>query len=208
MIAALFDISDKKVCELLSQGGVILLPSDTVWGLACDFENPHALKKLFDLKKSEPRQTALLGSDIDQFSALGIRLEGSAQRLAKKFWPGALTIVVPTDSRRFELVAAPDKTIGVRIPDFVRLRNLIRGYGKPLAASSANFTGENPPRALAEIRSSIISGVDAVIETEARAAGTASTVVKCDGDVWRYLRAGSIREADIRKAVESVGGEV
>jgi len=203
MIAAHLNATDAMAWQLLSRGGVILLPTDTVWGLACDFENPLALKKLYGLKRAEPRQTALLFSDMDQLDDLEIRLAGSAKKLAARFWPGALTIVVPADSPRLDLVAGPDKTIGLRLPDCFRLQRLIRGYGRPLAASSANFTGSKPPCALADIPSSIVSGVDAVIESETRTSGIASAVVKCVGDGWRYLRVGAISESDVCQAVES-----
>ncbi len=206
MIAAQLNATDSMAWESLSNGGVILLPTDTVWGLACDFENGDALRKLYGLKRTEPRQTALLISDIDQLEGLNIELDGMAAKLAARFWPGALTIVVPADSPRLGLVAGPDRTIGIRLPDCQRLQRLIRGYGRPLAASSANFTGQKSPRFLADVPSSIISGVDAVIEPETHTSGIASAVVKCVGDGWRYLRAGAIKETDIRRAIENDAG--
>lgn len=206
MIADCLEAADKKICRLLAEGGVILVPTDTVWGLACDFQNVSALTRMYRLKKSEIRQTALLCSGVEQLETVNVSLHGTALKLARKFWPGALTIVVFADSPKLKWVAASDKTIGLRVPDNDRLRNLINRYGNPIAATSANFTGEKPPRLFVDVPQAIVDGVDAVIDQESAAGGVASTVIRIVDDDWQILRPGAIKEGDVRQVLKGYEG--
>lgn len=193
----------KSVISVLIRGGVILAPTDTVWGLMCDFENQSAIDKIFYLKHSKPRPLALLTNDWKNLESFGITIPEYAIQLANRFWPGAMTLVLKSTSLRFHNVAGADGSIGIRIPKVAGLLDLIREFGKPLAATSANFTGQNAAALLSLIPDDIKNGVDAIYNLQIKSSGTASTVIDCTGKAYKIIRQGDINLEDINKAISN-----
>ncbi|MFN7901244.1 MAG: L-threonylcarbamoyladenylate synthase [Holosporales bacterium] len=178
----------------LQGGGLILMPTETVWGLAADARSPEAVGKIYALK-GRPAYNPLIVHVADAAAARGIAVfDDRAEHLAAALWPGPLTLVLPM---RYEaglaaLVTAGLPTVAVRVPSHSGAAALCRAAGFPLAAPSANLSGQlSPTRA---------SDIDPVFKKEAlllddgtpAAVGVESTIVALDGDGWRVLRVGGI----------------
>jgi L-threonylcarbamoyladenylate synthase len=199
MIAAANKLA--SAIQSLEKGGVILAPTDTVWGLICDFENARAVEKMLKLKRSNPRPIALLCSDWRNLDEFGLSMPDYAIRLAEAFWPGAMTLVLRSNARRIQFVAGSENSIGIRMPDAGYLLELISEFGKPVAATSANFTGETAATNFDEIPKDITVGVDYICEMQVTPSGKSSTVIDCTGPSFKLIRQGEINLRDIEQAL-------
>jgi L-threonylcarbamoyladenylate synthase len=193
------DIS--KALDILKGGGVILSSTDTVWGLMCDFENIKAVSRIFKMKKSEPRPMAVLCDNFKCLEQLEVHFTAIARRIADHFWPGPITLVLKSDSHRIGCVSKENNTIGVRFPDCRDLKELIRDFGKPLAATSANYVGQKPPRLFSEIPDDVISEADFTCEFNIKPSGISSTVIDCASDKLKLIRRGAVTYKDIQRVL-------
>jgi L-threonylcarbamoyladenylate synthase len=182
--------------KALADGSVVAIPTDTVYGLAVDPTQPDALRRLFALKmRPTDVPLPLLVAGWEQVASVAGRLETAARRLADRFWPGPLTLVVP---RRAGFVAdlggppASGQTVGLRWPDQLLVQALCHTLG-PLAVTSANLHGA-PPATTAQGVAQAFAGAEAlaVIVDGGACTGTPSTVVECRGPTSRCLREGAI----------------
>ena len=170
----------ESAAEVLNAGGVVVVPTDTVYGLAArpDFED--AVERLYTIKGRELKKPiALLASDIAAIERFGYPIAGKARELAEKHWPGALTLVVGKE--------------GFRIPDHAETRELIAACGGVLRVTSANLSGQRPatdaPQALADVGLS----ADYVVDDGVSPGGVPSTVVRVNpGGTLEVLREGAI----------------
>ncbi|MCU1381158.1 MAG: threonylcarbamoyl-AMP synthase, partial [Acidimicrobiales bacterium] len=181
-----------EVVEALLAGLPVVLPTDTVYGLAVDPSRPGATERLFAIKE-RPVAAALpvLVADVDQALALAGDLPASARLLAERFWPGGLTLVVPRrPGLGYDLGGVDDATIGVRVPDHDVVREVARRVG-PLAATSANLHGRPTPETAAEVATALGDGVALVLDG-GRCAGAPSTVVSCTVEGVHVLREGRV----------------
>ncbi len=177
--------------EVINSGGVVGVPTDTVYGLAVDPFNEDALWRLFDLKgRPERKPIGLLVGTIDQAEELA-RIPDDAHELLEQHWPGALTIVVPVK------VIVPDwlgdrstRTIGLRMPDHPVILELLRETG-PLAVTSANRSGDGETHSDLEAQQVFGDDVDGYLAGMCPG-GQASTVVDLTGDGMKVLRAGPV----------------
>ena len=192
-----------KALDILNHGGIVLSPTDTVWGLMCDFEGAAAINRIFEIKKSKPRPVAVLCDNFGRLDQIDIQFTAVAKRIAECFWPGPITLVLKSNSKRICCVSGENNAIGVRIPDCADLIELIGDFGKPLAATSANHIGQNPPRELNEIPDDIISKVDFTCELKVTPSGLASTVVDCTSDKVSIIRQGEISLKDIQRVLDN-----
>jgi len=191
-----------EVVEALAAGRPVVLPTDTVYGVAVDPSRPGATDRLFEVK-DRPTEAALpvLAADVDQAFALAGDVPAAARRLADAFWPGGLTLVVPRrPGLGYDLGGLDDLTIGVRVPDHDVVRALARRVG-PLAATSANLHGRPTPGTAAGVVAELGDRVAVVLDGGV-CAGAPSTVVACtaDGSVT-VLREGRIPSADVHAAL-------
>ena len=170
----------KQAAEVLNKGGVAVIPTDTVYGLAARPDFADAVDRLYTIKGREAKKPiALLASDIDAIARFGYPLTGRALELAEKHWPGALTLVVGKE--------------GFRIPDHAETRELIAACGGVLLVTSANLSGQRPatdaPQALADVGLS----ADFVVDDGVSPGGVPSTVVRVNADgSLEVLREGAI----------------
>ena len=181
----------EKAVEVLNRGGVAVIPTDTVYGLAARPDFPEAVERLYTIKGREAKKPiALLASDIAAIERFGYPIEGKARELAEKHWPGALTLVVGKEPS--SPGASPCQE-GFRIPDHAETRELIAACGGVLRVTSANLSGQRPatdaPQALADVGLS----ADYVVDDGVSPGGVPSTVVrvKSDGSL-EILRAGAL----------------
>lgn len=182
--------------DVLASGGVLICPTDSVYGVACaaTSENP-ALTRVFELKRRDFAQTLpLLVPRVDDLERWGRAVSPAALRLAEIFWPGALTIVVRAAETLPKDCVARDGTVALRMPALELVRELSLRVGAPLAATSANLHGEPPARSIAELAPALLEGADLVIDGGLAPLGVASTIVDCSSSRPRILRRGALDE--------------
>ena len=181
----------------LRNGGVVITPTDTVYGLAAAADHSSAVDAMFALKQRPVDvKIAVLVADADQARQY-VALGPAGEALAARYWPGPLTIVAPRHVVG-SLAAGDDETLGVRCPDDEVARALARDVG-PIAATSANLHGLDTPTRAAEV-AALFPDVTVVLDDGPRP-GTASTVVSVVDDVPVVLREGPISAADIEAIV-------
>lgn len=182
--------------HILRNGGLIAFPTDTVYGLAALIGDPAAIERIFQAKLRSPNKAiAVLIGELQQVDQVAAQLPDPARRLAERFWPGALTLVVP---RHPALPAnlSPTPTIGIRMPDHAFARELLRQAG-PLATTSANLSGGPNPRNAQEVLAQLEGRVELVIDGGDAPGGVPSTVVDCTGPELIILREGALSRAEI-----------
>lgn len=192
--------------EMLRAGGLVAMPTDTVYGVGVASDARDGLARLFAAKdRPLDRAIVLLVADLEQAASVGV-LSEAARLLAEHFWPGGLTLVLPqTPAARLpSVLTAGSSTIGVRIPDHESPRALARALG-PLPVTSANLSGHPDALDASEVLAQLGSRIDLILDGGPARGGVPSTVVYCSGEVPRILRAGAIRPADIAAVLEAAG---
>ena len=174
----------KEALSVLRAGGVILYPTDTVWGIGCDATDPEAVSKVFAIKRrSEAKSLVLLASDLDmvaryvrQIPNIAIDLVEVNDRPMTLIYPGAIAGAYGLA----ENVVAEDGSVGIRIPLPGFWRDLVARLGRPLVSTSANISGEATPKRFAEISEEIREAVDYCVPAplERGATGAASQIIK------------------------------
>ena len=189
--------------SFLRSGHVIVVPTDTVYGLAADGLNPEAVERLYIIK-ARPRSQPIpvLLADIEDVWFVIRSLPAPAHRLARAFWPGPLTLVLPARPELPAVLRGGRDTVGVRIPNHEWLRALIRRLRRPLAATSANLSGQPPALTADEVTAQIDERVPLILDAGPAPGGQPSTVVDCTGPEPVILRPGPISEEDIRRVWE------
>ena len=179
--------------EVLRDGGVVALPTDTVYGIAVSLATPGGIERLFHVKRRPPdKAVMLLLHDTAQAARAGT-ITPAAAALMAACWPGGLTVVVPQrpDVRWPATLTGGDPTIGLRVPDHDAPRSLARGVG-PLPTTSANVSGVPEATDAAGIMDQLGEAIDLVLDGGPALGGPASTIVDCTGDEPRILRVGAV----------------
>jgi len=185
----------------LTDGNCIGLPTETVYGLAADATNGIAVARIFKTK-GRPQFNPLICHVCDlEMAKIHGQFNDLAMRLAEKFWPGPLTLVVPIQPKSclHPLVTAGLGTVGLRAPKGIAA-DIIREFGKPLAAPSANRSGKISPTSAAHVRQQFPDIDLFILDTGPCGVGLESTIVKVDGDKLRLLRPGAITAEMIEDA--------
>lgn len=187
----------QKALEVLRAGGVILYPTDTVWGIGCDATNPEAVAKIYEIKRREDSKSlVLLASDIDmvaryvrEIPEMAIQLVEVNDKPMTIIYPGAIVGQKPAGSGEMPKAdrgalafntVAEDGTVGIRIPMMDFCQQLVYKLGRPLVSTSANISGEPTPKRYAEISEEIRSAVDHIVEPslEHGSTGQSSSIIK------------------------------
>jgi tRNA threonylcarbamoyl adenosine modification protein (Sua5/YciO/YrdC/YwlC family) len=194
--------------EALRAGGLVALPTDTVYGIAIALATPGGIERLFAAKRRPPdKGIMLLLDDAAQAPEAGL-MTPAATALAAALWPGGLTVVVPQrhDVRWPAELTGGATTIGLRVPDHDAPRVLARGVG-PLPTTSANVSGL-PEAADAEaILDQLGDAIDLVLDGGRARGGPASTIVDCSGTFPRILRVGAVSVEDVAAILDRAGIE-
>lgn len=169
----------EEAVKVLRAGGLILYPTDTVWGIGCDATNEEAVQRIYALKKSENKHAMLvLCPSADELVRYVNRAPGIAFEVLEMA-TSPLTLILPGATNVAKNLIPEEGTLGVRVPDHAFCRQLLRRLGRPLVSSSANLSGENTPRTLSEVVPEIVSGVDYVVNPrfEGRPTGKPSSII-------------------------------
>jgi len=190
----------EKGVKILRKGGVIAFPTDTVYGLGADAFNPTAVERIYEIKdRPKHRQLPLLIADINQLTTLAEPIPEITWFLARQFWPGGLTLVLPkTDSLPAYL--APGSTIAVRVPDHPVCLAIIQHLGNPIIGTSANISDQPAALTAEEVGQQLGGKIDFVINGGKCPGGKESTVVDVTRESPIILRQGTIPSHEIDKA--------
>lgn len=191
----------RRAIEVLRAGGIVALPTDTVYGLVAVAADRAAVERVYEAKARDPRQPMpIFVASVEQAELIA-DVNDVARRLMRRFWPGALTIVLRKKPSYETRAAAGGETIGVRAPDDPLLRELASQLG-PLTGTSANIAGREECHTVGEVRAQLGDTVDLIVD--APASGQPSTIVDCtDPARVRVLRDGAVgRDA----LLEALGG--
>jgi len=192
--------------EVLRAGGVVALPTDTVYGIAVALDTPDGIERLFAIKQRPPEKgIALLLHDAAQAGSIGL-VGPAAQAIADACWPGGLTVVVSCrpDVPLPASLTGGAPTVGLRVPDHDAPRTLAQGVG-PLPTTSANVSGLPEARDAAEILAQLGDSVDLILDGGVAHGGPASTVIDCSGPMPLALRVGAVQLDRVAAILDAAG---
>jgi L-threonylcarbamoyladenylate synthase len=188
----------ERALDHLRRGDVIAIPTDTVYGVTADGFNPEAIDKLFTVKdRPHDKPIPLLLSDASDLDQIALDISGEVNLLAKRFWPGALTLIVRSREKVPAILRAGSDSVAVRVPDHAVPRDLSRALGRPLAATSANISGGPNPSTAEEVRAQLGERLEYILDGGRVGSGMSSTVVDVTVAPPRVLRAGALPLAEI-----------
>jgi L-threonylcarbamoyladenylate synthase len=188
----------------LRAGELVVYPTETFYGIAADPFSPSALKKLFAIKDRDPQKPiALIAADALMAFEVAADVPAIARRLAAAFWPGPLTIVLPARVDFPPHLVGPDGGVGIRVSSHPIARALSEQLGRPITATSANRSGEEPATTLQAARKSLGNKVKVFLEGGVLSASAPSTVIACDAHSFRVIRAGAISERQLIAALSA-----
>lgn len=186
----------QKTLEVLRSGGIILYPTDTVWGIGCDATDPEAVAKVYAIKKREDSKSlVLLASDMDmicryvkEVPEMAVQLVEVNDKPMTIIYPGAVCGDLPDESGKVSKsthclaynTVAEDGTVGIRVPMMDFCQQLVRRLGRPVVSTSANISGEVTPKNFSEISEDIKSAADYVVDPslEKGSTGHSSSIIK------------------------------
>ena len=191
-----------SAARCLAEGGLVAFPTETVYGLGADATNPQAIARLYQAK-GRPAFNPLIAhvSDLEAGMRLA-RFDARAIALARAFWPGPLTLVLPKtkDCPVADLATAGLDTIAIRVPAHPVAREILRAFGGPVVAPSANLSGHVSPTTAAHVQSDLAGRIDLIVDGGAVAVGVESTIVGCF-DAPMLLRPGGLPRGEIERVL-------
>jgi L-threonylcarbamoyladenylate synthase len=203
-----------RAVAVLRAGGVVALPTETVYGLAADVTNPAAIARVYAIKGRPPDHPLIVHAhDLAALDGYVANASGALRALAAAFWPGPLTAVVERGERTPRSITGGQDTVAVRVPDHPLALAILASFGGALAAPSANRFGRISPTTAEHVRADLGDEVDLVVDGGPAAVGVESTIVDLTGAVPAVLRAGAITASQLGEAlgvpvVTRVGGAV
>jgi len=188
--------------DVFLRGGLVAVPTETVYGLACNGLDADAVAKVYDVKgRPSIKPLSLLVYDISVAESVCAGIPESARLLAEAFWPGPLTMVLPKGASVPDIVTAGGDTVGVRCPDHPKTLGFLRLAGLPAAAPSANISDMPSPKSAEDVLAYFDGLIDCVIDGGLCLLGVESTIVDLTANPYRILRQGALAEEDIRRVL-------
>lgn len=184
-----------EAVKILNEGGIVIFPTDTAFGIGCRMDNEDSVKRLFSLRKRPRIQaTPVLFSSIEMMKGYLLDIpEMVKEKLMDKYWPGALTIILPCRTDKvFSLIRGNSSNMGVRIPDNDKLISIIEKLGVGILGPSANFHGKPTPHYFEDLDPKLVRLVDYVVEGECRLKDV-STVIDVSVKPWQIRREGAVK---------------
>lgn len=183
----------QKPIKILKQGGIVIFPTDTAFGIGCRIDKANSVKRLFEIRQRPFSQAApVLVNSIAMAQKYLSSISNNVRHLMNKYWPGALTIVYPC---KIEKVPSPvrggDANLGVRIPNHDLTLALIKAVNIPILGPSANFHRRPTPYQFKDIDSELVKLVDYIVEGKCQL-DNVSTVIDCSIAPWKIIRQGAV----------------
>jgi L-threonylcarbamoyladenylate synthase len=189
--------------EVLKSGGLVAFPTDTVYGVGALAFDRMAVESIYTAKdRPVEKAIPILIGDVDDLAKVAISIPEIALKLAAHFWPGPLTLVIPKNPELSDIVSA-GPTVGVRMPDHLFARSLLRTAG-PMAVTSANLSGQPNPTTAGDVFSQLGKRIALIIDGGITPGGVPSTVVDCTSGEPQIIRSGPIPKREILAISESL----
>jgi len=188
--------SISEAIRVIKIGGLVIYPTDTVYGLGCDPFNALAVKRLIDAKGQRKKPLPILASDIEHVKIVAEVTE-AAEKLARKFWPGPLTIVLKRKPRLPQTVTFGRDTVGVRVPNHPIALELLSQCGGLLVGTSANISGKKSTATAEDAANQLGDKVDLILDGGRTTLGKGSTVINLADRRFRVERVGPISLKEI-----------
>ncbi len=196
-------LSIDQAVEELKKGNLVVIPTETVYGIACDSLNAEAIEKLYKIKeRPKTKPTILQISDMSMLSDIAQEVPVDALKIMERYWPGPVTVIVKRKEAVSDVLSGETETIGIRIPNNRFTLELIKKLGRPIAVPSANVAGQPSPISVQMVEEGL-KGKDiaGLIDGGDTDFGVESTIVKCVVDDIEIVREGVIPEKDIRDLI-------
>lgn len=179
-----------KLIELLKNGGIAIIPTDTIYGIVGSALNPQTVEEIYNLRKRAlNKPMIILISSLDDLKKIDVKLTDSQREFLQKHWPNPLSVVLPCPSERFRYLHRGTKSLAFRMPKDGKFLGLLQKTG-PLVAPSANFEGEKYAETINEARESFGDKVDFYLDM-GRIKGEPSTLIRLEPDgKWNIIRQG------------------
>jgi L-threonylcarbamoyladenylate synthase len=194
--------ANQRAADCLNTGGVIVIPTDTVYGVASSVSDPAAVQRIFDVKRrpaDRPLPVLLSSAAIlDRFAG---PVPDGIMRLLDRFWPGPLTVVVRCRVDLPPGVLAADGTVGFRVPDHPLALDVIAKAGGAVACTSANRSGDPPATSAQQVAAALGDDVDVILDGGESPGGVPSTVIAIENGELRVLREGALSERTLREVL-------
>lgn len=190
----------KEPAKIIREGGIVIFPTETVYGIGTNGLNEKAIKRLYEVKQRPiNKPITLLVSDIEMINKIAKNITKLEYDLMNTFFPGPLTIILQKKDIIPDILTANGNTIGIRMPSGKIARKLIKYAGIPIATPSANISGKPSGTNIKDIKKDFEGKVDCFIDNGESKLGIPSTIVKVVNNVPHILRKGSISEEEIKK---------
>lgn len=196
---------------MLRAGGLVVFPTETVYGLGANAADPMAVRKIFEAKGRPADHPVIVHLDNPRYLHRWVSdMPPVAEQLAAKFWPGPLTLILPKADNVNDVVTGGQQSIGVRVPSHPIARQLLNAFGGGIAAPSANRFGRLSPTKPEHVREELGDAVRIILDGGESPIGLESTIVSCLGNEARLLRPGFITRSQLEQAVGALamGGAV
>lgn len=190
----------KEVKDALLNGEIIAFPTDTVFGLACVYDDLKAIEKVYEAKNREAKKALPMMCGNKEMIKEVAYVSDGASKIMEKFMPGAITIIYKKKDVISDYVTSGLQTIGIRIPNDKWIIDLINLVGKPLLVTSANISSEPSLSKWIEVKEKLDGRIDGIVKDDAKG-DLSSTIVDCSSDKIKILRQGPISEKDIFEVI-------
>jgi len=184
-----------QAIKVLRDGGIVIFPTDTAFGIGCRMDNEKSVERLFKIRKRPKTQATPVLVDSLEMAQKYLKPipQEIIDKLIKPYWPGGLTIILRRNKVKIpSLVRGGGATLGVRIPNHLVALSLIKGVGIPILGCSANFHGEETPYNFEDINKELVGLVDYVVYGKC-IIKQPSTVINCSRKPWKIIRQGAIK---------------
>src|SRR5262245_18326164 len=195
----------QEAVEALRAGELVAFPTETVYGLGANANNPDAVRKIFALKGRPATHPVIVHIDHPRYLQRWVRdMPPEAQKLADAFWPGPLTLVVKRAPAVHDVITGGQDTVAIRVPSHPVAQQLLNAFGGGIAAPSANRFGHVSPTRAEHVREEFGEQLPMILDGGECKVGLESTIVSCVGEVPRLLRPGSISITQLRAVVPNL----
>lgn len=188
----------ERVSSVVKSGGVVVLPTETVYGLVGDVSSAPVLERIFELKRRGADKPISIFVNREVLIKLFPKgLPQVSRKLADRFWPGPLTLIIPYEGRDFQHLTSGSRKIGLRFSASRLIQGVLEKVKTPLSATSANLSGEKRPYPFERILQTFGSRVDLIVKAEERQGEKASTVLEVEAKGVRIIREGAVPTKEI-----------
>lgn len=195
----------KEPAKIIKDGGIVIFPTETVYGIGTNGFNEESVRKIYELKKRDfNKPISLLVSNMEMVKTVAENITNLERALMKQFWPGPFTIILKKKKIVPDILTANGETVGVRMPSGIIAKQLIEYAGVPIATPSANISGNPSGTNIDDIRNDFEGKVDCIIDSGISELGVASTIVKVIDGIPHVLREGTITKKQIQEVASKV----